>query len=106
MQPFPSRHRHTANLPLEVTSGHQLRQAAVTGVVLAQQHQRKRPLRFVAIEDSKIETNKRLDAGSHSLAIEFHQAEKVVLIRQCDGRHRRRRTAIHERRNPHRTIDE
>jgi len=93
-------------LPLEIGSGHQLRQVSIALQVLAEQDHRVWLVDVICIDDTHINADQGLYAPGKRFFIELDQREEIALIGQCDRWHVPGGALLHERRNTHRTIDD
>ena len=104
--PCRAHDRDAAVLVFEVAFRDQARDVQVAVVVLAQQRHAVRLRLLVVVADPRIDADDRLDARTQCRAGKLDHREQIALIGQRDRRHVHPGDRLHQRLDPHNTVDQ
>ena len=105
-QPAALDARHAALLALEIGTGHEPREVAVTLLRLTEQRQARGRRAFTLLRYPQIDAHDRLHAAAQRLAVELDHREEIALVGDRDRRHARRRHRCDELGDPHHAVTE
>ena len=105
-QPGALEHRHAALLPLQVGAGHEARQVAIAGEVLAQQDDLRGQRTITAFPYPRINPDQWLHAACQRLLVELDHRKQIALIGQRDCGHPGRGHRDHQFRHAQDGVDQ